>query len=202
MLKALQLIFEPSTAWASIIQAKRSIWQIAFLYLIPTILIVCALESWGLHSLGNLPSMTGFVERAAQPVEPATIIRYQTVQVILMVACVFLLSLLLRVLMRTLHCKATYTEVFTAVTYSFAPVFLMIAVNGLPAINPWLCTGIGAILAAKVLYVGLVRVIKPEPTSALGIYLTASFLIFAFVGLCQFVALQVLENRLFRTIGS
>jgi hypothetical protein len=202
MLKALQLIFEPSTAWDTIVQAKRNVWQIAFLYLIPTILIACALEAWGLHALGNKPAMAGFAERAAQPVAQSTIIRYEIAQAVLMLASVFVLALLLRVLMKTLHCKATYTEVFTAITYSFAPLFLMIAADGLPAINPWLCRGIGAILAAKVFYVGLVRVIKPEPTSALGIYLIASFLIFAFAGLTQFVILQVLENGLFRVIGS
>ncbi len=202
MLKALQLIFEPSTAWDRIAQAKHSIGRIAFLYFIPTLLIACALEAWGLHALGNKPSMAGFVERVAQPVTQNTIIRYQVVQAVLMVASVFLLALLLRTLMRTMHCKATYGEVFTATVYSLSPMFLLIAVDGLPAINPWICRGVGAILAAKVFYVGLVRVIKPEPTSTLGIYLTASFLIFAFIGLGQFVALQVLENGLFQSIGS
>lgn len=201
MLKALQLIFEPSTAWDGIALAKRTVGQIAVLYLIPTLLIACALEGWGLHSLGNNPSMAGFVERVAQPVAQNTIIRYEVAQGVLMVVNVFLLALLLRTLMQTMHCKATYGEVFTATAYSLSPMFLAIALDGLPAINPWICRGVGAVLAAKVFYVGLVRVVKPEPTSALGIYLTASFLIFAFAGLSQFVALQVLENGLFSRIG-
>lgn len=202
MLKALQLIFEPSATWLSIAQAKRSVWQVMLMYLIPTMLIAGALEAWGLKTLGNEPSTTAFVERTAQPVALETIIRYEISQAVLMLAVLFLLPLLLNALMRSLHCKATYTVVFTTIAYSLGPVFLMMAVDGVPYVNSWICRGIGALLAAKVFYVGLVRVIKPEPTNALGIYLTGSFLIFAFVGLAHFVALQVLENGLLREIGN
>jgi len=200
MLKALQLIFEPSTAWDTIVQAKRSLWQVVFLYLIPTMLLACALEAWGLYKLGNQPSISGFVERGTQPVAPDAIIRYQLVQIVLMTASVFLLASLLKSFMKSLHTKATYTVVFTAIAYSFGPMFLMVAADGLPFINPWVCRGIGALLAAKVFYVGLVRVIKPEPTSALSVYFSASCLIFAFVGLTHFIALQVLEKGLFRPL--
>lgn len=200
MLKALQLIFEPATTWDSISRAERKLWQVVVLYLLPTILIAIAVEAWGLHKLGNQPSMVEFVERPATDVAQSVIIRFEASQAVLLLASMFLLSALLQVLLKSMHSRAGYTAVFTAIAFSFAPYFLMIAVDALPFINTWICRGIGAILVAKVFYVGLVRVIKPEPTTALGAYLIATFLIFAFVALTHFVALQVLEHGLFEQL--
>lgn len=201
MFKALQLIFEPATTWEKIARAERSLWQVLFLYLVPTILIACSIEAWGLHKFGNKPSVTNFIERQATPVALDIIIRYEIVQALLMVAVVFLLAFTLRALMKSLNGTATYTLVYTAIAYSFSPIFLMTAVDAVPFMNSWICRSIGAILAAKVFYVGLVRVIRPDPTTALGIYMTGSFLLAAFVGLTHFIALQVLEHGLLQEIG-
>jgi hypothetical protein len=201
MLKALQLIFEPAPTWEAINRADRKLWQVLVLYLIPTLLIAVALESWGLYKFGNRPSLVSFAERAASPVAEETIIRYQSVQFGIIILMMFLLSSILQSVLKSMHSRVTYTKVFTAIGFSFAPYFLMIALDGLPFVNTWICRGIGAVLVAKVYYVGLVRVIKPEPTAALGAYMCSIFLVFAIIALTHFIALRVLENGFLSQFG-
>lgn len=196
MLKALQLIFEPSATWEAITHAGRSCWQVILLYSLPTLLIASAIELWGLHKLGNQPSTIAFSHRAPTQVAEDVLVRYGLSQTVLILAMLFLLPLLMQILFKSMHGKTTYANVLIAVAYSFAPYFLMMAIDALPFVNTWICRGIGAVLVAKVFYVGLVRVVKPEPTTALGAYLVGTFLIAFFIALTHFVSLRVLEDGL------
>ena len=81
------------------------------------------------------------------------------------------------------------------------PMSFQVPKHDRPLAPTWLCRAAGALLAAKVFYVGLVRVIRPEPSTALGLYFLGALLLFAFAGISHFVALQILEGRLLPGLG-
>ena len=68
--------------------------------------------------------------------------------------------------------------------------------DGWPAINTWICWGIGIFISVTVLYRGLPRIMKPDLSSALGLCLLASVLLIVLTGLAHFLAVLVLDEKL------
>jgi hypothetical protein len=66
----------------------------------------------------------------------------------------------------------------------------------LPHLNTWVCWGIGITLSVAVLYRGIPRIMKPDPSNALGLYLLCSLLLIAVSGLAHFLANLVLQERI------
>lgn len=197
MFKALQLIFEPAKAWDVIARAERGVLGVFLLALLPTVLFATVLEGLGLWEWGNRPTSLEFASRQIVVVAPETIVRYELVQVVLYLILPFLAAgLFLRVL-HSFHCRATFTQCFRLFAYTLGPVLLLLAVDGMPAVPTWVCRIIGVALSVKVLYLGLGRVIRPDPTIALGLYFIGALLLVAFCGLGHFFALRVLEAGLF-----
>ena len=196
MIKALQLIFEPATAWDAIARAERGVFGVLIRFLLPAVLIACALEGWGMLRLGHMPTRFGMADSQTVTLPIEAILRYEIAQAVLNLVTVFLLAYCLNQLLHSFHCRAPFALALTVMAYNFAPLLVMQIIDGLPLAPTWVCRGIGALLAAKVFYTGLVRVIRPEPSTALGLYFLGALLIFAFAGISHFVALQVLEGRL------
>lgn len=201
MIKALQLIFEPATAWDAIARAERGVFGVLIRFLLPAVLIACSLEGWGMLRLGHLPTRFGLADLQTVTLPLEVILRFEIAQAGLNLAAVFLLAYFLHQLLRSFHCRAPFALALTVMAYNFAPLLVMQMIDGIPLAPTWLCRGIGALLAAKVFYVGLVRVIRPEPSTALGLYFLGALLIFAFAGISHFVALQILEGRLLAGLG-
>ena len=201
MIKALQLIFEPVKTWDAIARKERSLTGVLFLSLMPAILFACILEGWGLVQLGNRPTHLGFTSHQLVTVSPESALRFECGQAVVSLLTVFLLTLFLHLLLRSFHHRSTITASFTVMAYSYGPLLLMQAVDGIPSIPSWICRIAGAVLAAKLFYVGLVRVVRPDPTTALGLYFLGALLLFAFAGISQFVVLHILESSLFAHVA-
>jgi len=196
MFKTLQLLFEPTPTWDGIARAERGVVTVLGLFFLPAVLMAGLLEGFGLHKLGNRPAVLEFSHHSVVDVPLDAIVRYTAAEAVLAVAGVFLLASMTRYLFHSFHCRATFAQSFNLMAYSYGPVLIMQAVDGLPFLPTWICRVIGAALAVKVLYLGLVRVVRPDPATALGLYFLGSLLILATAGLTHFVALQVLEGGL------
>lgn len=196
MIKALLLLFKPATTWDAIARQERSVAAVVFCYLLPAILVASALEGWGLVTFGNQPSRLGLAGRQLVEVTPEKALRFVVGQAVISVITVFLLGLLLQLLLRSFHLRAPFRLPFTVMAHCFGLLLLMQAVDGIPAVPTWLCRIVGAVLAAKVFYIGLIRVVRPDPSTALGLYFLGALLLFAFAGISHFVALQILDGNL------
>lgn len=197
MITALQLLFEPTKTWDAIARRERSLAGVLLLTLLPTILIACVIEGWGLVRWGNSPTHLGLGNHHWVSVSLNGAVRYELGQLIMSVLTVFLLALSFHFSLRSFHCQASFTQSFTLMACSYGPLLLMQVVDGIPAVPTWVCRIIGAILAAKVFYLGLVRVVRPDPTTALGLYFLGSLLILGFAGISHFIVLQIIEGDLF-----
>jgi hypothetical protein len=193
MIKAILLIFDPANTWEKIDQSQHKVWRIFFLFLLPLLLVVFALEGFALVRFGE---EQGTLFERVVPVSRDLAIRYETIQFALSLLVIFGGAWLLKKMGDGFHRRHTYQEAFTAVAYSLSPFFLLRILDGWPAINTWICWGIGIFLSVAVLYRGLPRIMKPDPTNALGLYLLASMLLISVSGLAHFLAVRVLEEKL------
>lgn len=198
MIKALLLILDPDNTWTKIEQRPPSVVSVFLSYLLPLLLLGTAVEIWGMMKLGH--DQGDIVERRAN-VPQDLAIRYAAAQVALGLLTAFVGGLALKKLSEGFHRRHTYTEAFATFGFSLGPIFLTRMLDGLPFFNTWICWGLGALLAVSVLYRGIPRIMKPDPSSAIGLYLTGSFLLLALTGIAHYVAQLVLHEKLFKDLN-
>jgi hypothetical protein len=196
MVRALLLIFDPASTWEKIETTKHSVTRVFFLYLLPVMLIGLAVEGWLLTRFGV---ERGGVLQRVMHVPQEVIIRYEVAQFALGLAICFVGAWLFRKIAESFHRRHTYSECFATLGYSLGPYFLLRMLDGWPLLNTWIPWAIGALLALSVLYSGIPRVMKPDPSNALGIYLLCSMLLLITTGLAHFVATLVLDEKILQS---
>jgi Yip1 domain len=196
MVRALLLIFDPSATWEKIETTKHSVSRVLFLYLLPIMLVAFAVEGWMLLQFGMLRGRV--VERLVRPT-PELVLRFEVAQFVLGLAICFGGAWLFRKIGESFYRRHSYTECFVALGYSLGPYFLARMLDGWPDLNTWIAWGVGALLAVSLLYRGIPRLMKPDPSNALGLYLLCSLLLLIITGLAHFVATLVLEQRILQS---
>jgi hypothetical protein len=196
MLKALLLIFDPANTWEKIDTAKPSVARVFFTYLLPIMLLACAVEGWLLHRFGV--ERGRIVERVVQ-LPQEVIVRYEVAQFVLGLVISFLGGWLFQKTGEGFHRRHSYSECFAALGYSLGPYFLIRMLDGWPALNTWIIWAIGVLPAMSVLYRGIPRLMKPDPSNALGLYLLCSLLVVIMTGLSHFLAVLVLEEKILQS---
>lgn len=197
MIKALLLIFDPENTWVKIEQNPRGVASVFLTYLLPLLLLGTAVETWGMMTLGY--DKGKIVERRVK-LDQDFAARYATAEVALGLLTALVGAWLFKKVTQGFHTRHSYKETFATLGYSLGPVYLARMLDALPGVNTWLCWGIGAILGVAVLYRGVPRVLKPDPSNALGVYLTCSFLFLALTGVAHYVAQLVLEEKILANV--
>ncbi len=183
MIKALFLIFEPEATWNRVALSKRGIGFTVGLYLLPMMLIVGAVEVFGLVKWGRWQPALGAIKTF--PVREALI--YETAELLLMVVIILVAAHLIKALGDTFHVRHTYANTLTVVIYGLSPVFLFRLLDVFPTINLWLPWAIGIMLTIKVLYTGVPRIMLPDPPDAFGLYLMSALLLAMITALERFI---------------
>ena len=192
MLKALLLIFDPATTWEKIATNRQNVAVVFILVVVPLLLVSAAAEGAALIKFGREQGPLDQVMPFAQDL----VIRYEVAQTVLSLLVVFGGAWLLQRIGAGFHRPHTYSECFVTLAYALGPLFLLRIPAGLPAVNSWICWAVGILLSVAALYRGIPRIMKPDPTNALGLYLLFSFVLIVVAGLAHFVAGLVLTERL------
>ncbi len=183
MIKVFFLIFEPAVAWEKIAQAQRSFAFILGTNLLPLLLLVTAVEGWGLENYGKWqPTFQKF--RAFTPRE---VFSFEAVQFVLFLLAVFVSALLILRVSQTFHQRQNYLQAFTVTTYGISPLLFVRLLDAAPTMNPVVTWLIGITLSVWILYQGLPRVLMPDPTHAFGLYLSSALVIILTTGLTRLV---------------
>ena len=197
MIKALLLIFDPDNTWVKIEQNPHSVLSVLFTYLLPLMLLGTAVEIWGMMKLGY--DKGKIVERRVN-LDQQMAARYGATQAGLGLLTAFIGAWLFKKVTEGFHRRQKYRETFAAIGYSLGPIYLARMLDGLPAMNTWICWGLGALLGVSILYRGIPRLMKPDPSNALGLYLVCSFLFIALTGIAHYLAQLVLQEKILTDI--
>jgi hypothetical protein len=196
MIKALFLIFAPEASWNQIALARRGPGNIAVRYLLPMLLIVGAVECFGLVEWGRWQHVVGQVKKF--PVGDALI--YEISELLLMGVCIFVGAYLIKALGDTFRVRNTYPQTLTVVIYGLSPLFLLRLLDVSPTMSLWVPWCMGIALSAKILYHGVPRIMLPDPPAAFGLYLMSTLLLAMVTGLERFITIGYLAGQ-FRSIG-
>jgi len=197
MIKALMLIFDPAGTWEKIESAPKDGVRIFFLFLLPVMLISGAVEGWELLHFGlDRTRLNSDLPARHVKVSPELALRYEAAQLAFGLVIVLGGALLFRKIGEGFHRRHSYTETFATLAYSASPIFLSRILGVLPAFNTWVAWGIGITLAVAALYRGIPRVMKPDPSNALGLYILSSLLLISTTGLTQFLANLILQEKI------
>ncbi|PYI89572.1 MAG: hypothetical protein DME26_00995 [Verrucomicrobia bacterium] len=190
MITALLLIFEPVDTWDKIIKAERKPVTVFFVHLLPMMLIALGFEAFSLVHWGESRSLSGSIT----PVSPQRAQDYGIAQFVLLLVVIFLGARILQKLAQSFHSVHTYGQCFITLAYSLSPLFLGRVLDAWYFIETWVCWALGATLSIAVLYQGLPRILMPDPTVALGIYIVSSVLILILAAAAHYLALLVLHG--------
>jgi hypothetical protein len=190
------LIVDPAGTWEKIEAAPRTVARVFFLFFLPLMLLSSLGEGWALMHFGL--ERSSFVDLPARKMKVSLdlVLRYELAQLVFGLVMVFGGALLFRKFGESFHRRHLYSETFVTIAYSLSPLFLLRILDGLPVMNTWVCWGIGVALAVAALYRGLPRIMKPDPSNALGLYLLCSLLLIAISGVAHFLASQVLQEKI------
>jgi len=120
MIKVFFLIFEPTSAWDKIAQARRGLWHITLVTILPLLLAGTLLEAWGLSAHGKWQGRFQIMKRFTPP----DIAAFETIQFLLLLAMVFLCALVVFRIGQTFLERLTFEQAFRTVAYAFSPMFL------------------------------------------------------------------------------
>ncbi len=194
MIKAFLLVLDPSGTWDRIVLAKRS-WLVILLgYLLPLWLIGAAAEGYGLVHWGKPHGMVSLV----RPFPNSTALLFEIIQLLLFFLVVSIGAKIIKALGETFHGRNNFEQTFTVVAYGLSPVFVLHILDMFPGVSGWLYWAIwvaGILLSMSILYLGIPKVMLPDPPHALGLYLTSTVLLAMVSGLVRFLTFCYLEGK-------
>src|SRR5258706_13447104 len=187
MLTALLIIFDGSATWEKVgAIRKQRVWRVFFGYRAPLLLLTIAVESYSLLKFGMREGE--FVTRVVKPSQDL-VIRYEAIKTGLDLFIIFVGAWMLQKMGAGFHRKHSYGESFAALGYSLGPFFLARLLSAIPSINSWIPYTVGILLAVSALYKGIPRIMKPDPSNALGLYIMTSLGLIVVTGLAHFLRL-------------
>ena len=192
MINSLLLIFDSSATWDKIAKANRGVAGVFILHLLPLLVISLGIEAYALIHLGEARGLTDHMRKIPQPI----VMNYALIYFVLLLGIVFLGAKILQKIGESFHSTHNYRQCFVTLAYSLSPLFLARILDAWPAMNTWVCWGLGAILSVAVMYQGLPRLMNPDQTNALGIYLVSSVLVLIVTGAAHYVAVLVLQGKI------
>jgi Yip1 domain len=191
MIKALLLIFEGGPAWDRVVLARRGLAFVFFVHLLPMMLIVAAVEGYGMTHWGKWrPSFRDYNIFSLKQT-----LGYEVAQTVFTLLAVLAIARMVEIMGKTFHGRNNYTQAFTAVVFGLSPMFLFRLLDVAPTMNPYASWLLGIGVSVWILYQGLPRVMMPDPTHAFGLYLSTTLVMFLATGLVRVLTALYLQGN-------
>jgi hypothetical protein len=191
MINAFLLIVDSTGTWERIVRAHRGLISILLTFLLPLLLVTCAIEGYGLMHWGK--HQVTMVRPRTFTVGEAVV--FESGQLLTSLVMVFIGAGVLKSMGGTFHTRNTYKEAFTVVAYALSPFFLLRLLDAFTPVSPWMSWAIGIFLTLAALYHGVPQVMQPDPPQTFGLYLTTALLMLFMTGAMGFVATFYLQGR-------
>lgn len=192
MFRGLLLILDPGASWYRIARAQRGFLWILFVHFLPLLLLTVAAECYMMHLWGVGRGVTGRMLE----VSDTTLLAYGISQIVLNLVALLVAAKALQKISLNFHGSNTYAETFRLLAYAWSPVLYGRILDGFPQINTWICLAAGVFFLMAVLYQGIPRVLHPEPTGALGLYLVTALVVAAIASVAHYFCVMLLEGQI------
>ena len=189
MIKPLLLMFEPAERWEAVSRTRPALTSVLLFFVLPWLLIAAAGEGYGLIHWGKWQAIGGLRKF---PLKEVLII--EAAQLILALLVVFIGANMVKAIGETIRGRHTYSDAFTAVAYGLGPLYVMRLLDAFSGINLWVSWGIGIVLSITLLYHGIPRMIKPDPSHAFGLFFITVLLLMTFTGLIRYLTAEFLQG--------
>lgn len=194
MIIALLLIFVPGFAWERIASGRKSVLSIVLFFLLPLMIVTSIGEGYGLVRYGKEQPTYKFTNQYTK-LKPSEAAAFELVQMVGSFAAIFICAGIVKMFGETFHSRHTYLQTFTALAYGLAPLFLLRFANMFPWLYPWIPWLVGIALSAGALYIGIPRLMLPDPPHAFGLYVMSCVVLIAAMGLLQIVTAGYLMGK-------
>src|SRR5690349_10005306 len=114
MIESVLLIFDASGTWERIVRAQRGIAAVFVRFLLPLLLLTCAIEGYGLMHWGK---HQGVMSRP-HTYSLGEVVVFESGQMLTSIVLVFLGAGVLKSMGATFHARNTYQQAFTVVAYA------------------------------------------------------------------------------------
>ncbi len=141
MLKALQLLLIPGTAWNRIVESKRGMASVVLISLLPLLVVVAAAEGYALQHWGLQGASSGQASALPQHL----VVRFESIQFGLSLLVVFLGASMIRWLSDSFHFYPKFIRCFIVAAYGLSPIFVFRLLNCLPVMNIWISFALGVL---------------------------------------------------------
>ena len=104
--------------------------------------------------------------------------------------------MVLRGLGNTFQRRQKFTQSLAVSVFGLGPVFLMRVCDAFPAIHPLVPWIIGAALTMAILYQGIPRVMRLDPSDALGVYMSSMLVLVLASGIGRVLVICFLQGKI------
>ena len=196
MINAFLLLLNPVATWERIASARRSVLLILAVNVLPLLLLVGAIEVWGLVHWGKPRSHLGH----ALPLPMSAAVHYGIIKLVAQLTLLFLAAFAMSAIGKSFRARQTYTQAFTLVAFALMPYFTAQILHALPWFPGWIIWAGGVVLTCAPLYQGVPNILEPDPPQTFGLYLMGVIALAGLTGLAQFICNLVLRQQIMAVI--
>jgi hypothetical protein len=196
MLRALNLWISPEAGWQKTALNPPHALAVLLGAILPILVLSLAVEGYALMRLGE-----NFGELGRHPVAQDRMLKYTLFYGVASLAVILIGAGLLQNVGSTFNLRVTYGAWMVLLGFVYIPIFLVRMLDGLPAVDTWVCWGIGLAMALRILYHGIGGWLRPEQTKGFGLLLITFMYILVLSGLVHFASIQVLKGKLLKGVG-
>ena len=190
-------IFMPQRGWNSVVEDKRGIPFVLFLYVMPLLAITGVIEGLGLAKWGKEQS-------AVLPLKTFSVVDiklYVLLQFLMGIVVVFVGAKMVQSICEAFRGRQTYSQTFRLTAYGLGPMFLCRIFDAAPFLPWWLVMTVGMVLSIAALYNGVPRIMEPDPPQAFGLYVATAVVLVLVTGMGRFLTAWWLDGQ-FPTVQS
>ena len=192
MFLVILMIFDPAGGWTRAAESARSTARMLLLHLLPLLLLGCVAEGFGMMRWGKRVSQFGTMKTFTLD----ETVRYEAGQFAVGLAVVCFCAVVLRGLGNTFQRRQKFTQSLAVSVFGLGPVFLMRVCDAFPAIHPLVPWIIGAALTMAILYQGIPRVMRLDPSDALGVYMSSMLVLVLASGIGRVLVICYLQSKI------
>jgi hypothetical protein len=175
VLKDFLLIVRPDETWNRIVAAQRGVVFVWLIYLLPMLLLASVVEGHALMLIGRHQSAAGLTNQFPA----ARVYGFEVVQSLVLILLLLVAASFIQAFGNACHRRNHFTQSLLVLFHALGPLLLVQCLNGIPSLHVfWVSSLFGVALAISALYYGLPRIMQPDPSSALGLFLAGGFVIF------------------------